>query len=294
MPERSFSVTAQRISLLITAVFLVPLFSWSQTVDSIIEGNFSIRLGGHRSGRLEWPENTVTAIRAFSGRWKQALIEVDVQTTADGKLILLHDLDVDSVTNGSGVAMLMQFEALRALDAGWQFTRDRKEYPYRGQGVVIPTLQEALAAAPDHPFLIEMKDGAEVAKATAAAIREACAEQRCFVATVNPVTLAEFKSEAPEIATCYDVLDAAEAIAALRNGAWDSYTPPHRMFVLSLELQKQFDLSWEELRRFQERGILLCFFTVNREDEMKHLESHGVDCILTDYPARLAAVLGYE
>jgi len=27
---------------------------------------------------------------------------------------------------------------------------------------------------------------------------------------------------------------------------------------------------------------------------MKHLESHGVDCILTDYPARLAAVLGYE
>lgn len=282
------------ILLLSLTLFLTALHAPAQDTESIHKGAFSIRLGGHRSGRLEYPENTVTAIEAFSKTWPEALVEVDVQTSADGQVILLHDLEVDNVTNGTGIAMLMSFEELRSLDAGWHFTHDKKSYPYRDKGVVIPTLQEALAAAPDHPFLIEMKDGSGLGRATAKAIREMGAEKRCFVASVNPTILAEFKETAPEIATCYDILDAAEAIMALREGDWDSYTPKHQMFVLSSEVREGLEISWEELHLFQEKGVLLCFFTVNRKEEMEYLLAHKVDCILTDYPSRLAAILGYE
>jgi glycerophosphoryl diester phosphodiesterase len=277
--------------LLLSIVFLLSLPAVGQSIESIHRGDFSILLGGHRSGRLEFPENTVTAIEAFSQAWPEALVEVDVQMTADGRLILLHDLDVDGVTNGSGVAMLMPFAEIRALDAGWRFTRDSATYPYRGQGVVIPTLQEALKAAPNHPFLIEMKHGEGVARATAAAIKEVGAEARCYVATVNPAYLEEFKEAALEVATCYDVIDASEAIVAIREGRWERYTPPHRMLVLSSEVREKLSITWEELRHFQKRGILLCFFTVNRREEMEYLIDHGVDCILTDYPSRLAALL---
>ncbi|NLN94443.1 MAG: hypothetical protein GX130_14245 [Candidatus Hydrogenedens sp.] len=287
----------KKILLMILSCAAASLFSFvaeAQDTESIRKGEFSIQLGGHRSGRLEYPENTVAAIEAFSKAWPTALVEVDVQTTADGRVILLHDLNVDGVTNGTGVAMMMNFETLRTLDAGWHFTHDKKSYPYRDQGIVIPTLQEALAAAPNHPFLIEMKDGKGLGRATAKAIRELGAENRCYVASVNPVILAEFKETAPEIATCYDVLDAAEALTALREGAWESYRPKHEMLVLSSALREEMELSWEELRCFQRRGVLLCFFTVNRKEEMEYLLAHEVDCILTDYPSRLAALLGYD
>jgi len=71
----------------------------------------------HRGEHLHHPENTMPAFEE-AVRLGADYIEVDVRTTADGKLVLSHDATVDRCTNGTGEVAKMTFEQVRALDAG--------------------------------------------------------------------------------------------------------------------------------------------------------------------------------
>ena len=249
-------------------------------------------LGAHRCGRGEWPENTLLAVTEASRRWPDILLEVDAQLSADGHVVLIHDFDVDRTTNGSGYVGGKTLEELRALDAAWHFSPDDgKTCPYRGAGVVIPTLDEALAAAPKHRFMIELKDGIGIGKAVAEVILKAGASDRCILASLSPAYLEEFHRYAPEAATSFDLLSAADMLVALRGGPWESYTPAHRVLALSPELQERFALTPEEFSRMRAKGILISMFTLNKPEEMRQAIDNGVDNILTDRPSVLAELL---
>jgi glycerophosphoryl diester phosphodiesterase len=71
----------------------------------------------HRGEHLHHPENTMPAFEE-AVRLGADYIEVDVRTTADGKLVLSHDGNVDRCTNGKGEVARMTFDQIRALDAG--------------------------------------------------------------------------------------------------------------------------------------------------------------------------------
>src|SRR5262249_25532813 len=71
----------------------------------------------HRGDHLHPPENTMPAFEEAI-RLGADYIEVDVRTTADGKLILSHDATLNRCTNGQGEVSKMTFDELRALDAG--------------------------------------------------------------------------------------------------------------------------------------------------------------------------------
>jgi glycerophosphoryl diester phosphodiesterase len=71
----------------------------------------------HRGEHLHHPENTMPAFEE-AVRLGADYIEVDVRTTADGKLVLSHDGSVDRCTNGKGEVARMTFDEIRALDAG--------------------------------------------------------------------------------------------------------------------------------------------------------------------------------
>lgn len=93
----------------------------------------------HRGEHLHHPENTVPAYREAI-RLGADYFEVDVQTTSDGKLVLMHDGTVDRCTNGRGKISEMTFDQVRALDAGMK----------RGAafaGTKVPTFDEALELA---------------------------------------------------------------------------------------------------------------------------------------------------
>ncbi len=252
----------------------------------------SILLGAHRGGKHVWPENTVFAFQKAAERWPHVLLELDVHVTVDGHAVVIHDESVDRTTNGTGLVRLMTLEDIQALDAAWHFTLDGGEtFPYRGQGITVPTLQEALEAAPNHLFLIEMKDGEDIARATSEAIRSVNAQDRCILAAVPPPFIQEANRLAPEIATCYDVISGSTMIFALRDGNWDSYEPAHEMLALSPALKRRFDLTSEEIARIREKGILVLLFTINDPDEMQHFLDVGVDGILSDAPDKLAALI---
>lgn len=91
----------------------------------------------HRGEHLERPENTMPAFQEAI-RVGADYIEVDVRTTADGKLVLSHDATVDRCTDGNGRVDSMTFEQIEALDAG-----AKKGYP----GTRIPTLDQVLDLA---------------------------------------------------------------------------------------------------------------------------------------------------
>ena len=69
----------------------------------------------HRGEHLHHPENTLPAYRAAIEAGAD-FIEVDVRTTSDGKLVMMHDRTVDSMTNGKGPVKEMTFAQVRALD----------------------------------------------------------------------------------------------------------------------------------------------------------------------------------
>lgn len=87
----------------------------------------------HRGEHLHHPENTIAAY-AEAIRLGVDFFEVDVRTSADGKLVLSHDNTVDRCTNGKGKVSDMTFDQLQALDAGLPNTK-------------IPTFDQALDLA---------------------------------------------------------------------------------------------------------------------------------------------------
>src|ERR1051326_5020446 len=93
----------------------------------------------HRGEHLRHPENTLPAFRSAIEAGAD-FIEVDVRTTSDGKLVLMHDATVDRCTNGHGEVAKMTFEEIRKLDAG---AKSGTEFA----GTRAPTFQEVLELA---------------------------------------------------------------------------------------------------------------------------------------------------
>jgi glycerophosphoryl diester phosphodiesterase len=93
----------------------------------------------HRGEHLAHPENTLPAFQAAIDAGAD-YFELDVRTTSDGRLVLLHDATVDRTTNGSGRVRDLTFDQIRALDAGAKFNPNFT-------GTKVPSLEEALTLA---------------------------------------------------------------------------------------------------------------------------------------------------
>lgn len=93
----------------------------------------------HRGEHRAHPENTLPAIQAAIDAGAD-FVELDVRTTSDGHLVLMHDGKVDRTTNGAGLVREMTFDQIRALDAGSKFSP-------QFAGTRVPSFAEALALA---------------------------------------------------------------------------------------------------------------------------------------------------
>lgn len=85
---------------------------------------------GHRGAAAYAPENTILSITRATEIGVD-FVEIDVQASCDGVLVLMHDKRVDRTTDGTGYVREMSWDAIRQL-------RDTKE------GQLIPRLEDAL------------------------------------------------------------------------------------------------------------------------------------------------------
>ncbi|HXV76184.1 MAG TPA: glycerophosphodiester phosphodiesterase family protein, partial [Candidatus Polarisedimenticolaceae bacterium] len=100
---------------------------------------------GHRGAAGEAPENTLAGF-ARALELGATVIEADVRLTADAVPVMIHDSTIDRTTNGRGTVAAMTFDGLQRLDAGFSFSADGgASYPFRGCGVRVPSLAQALA-----------------------------------------------------------------------------------------------------------------------------------------------------
>jgi glycerophosphoryl diester phosphodiesterase len=256
----------------------------------------SIALGAHRGGRGLWPESTMSAFREAYRRWPRIVLETDARLTSDGKIVLLHDATVDRTTDGSGPIEGMSLDEARRLDAGYRFTTDDgKTFPFRAQGIAIPTLSEALEALPEARFEVEIKGGVAVAEGVIKVIQSAKAENRVLLASIVPASMQRVRRSVPEVATCYSTLEAAHLLNVLRGrddeSSWVEYRPRADVLSLFSNMVKQFRITPEEIRAVEGKGIHVQLHTINNPQEMRDTLTSGVTSILTDYPDRLFEVI---
>ena len=112
---------------------------------------------GHRGNRAHAPENTIESFAQAVAAGADA-IEFDVHVSADGIAVVHHDPTLMRTTDGTGQIARLNYDALRRVDAGANFTKDGRTYPYRGAGHRIPRFEEVVEAFPSTPLLIEIKD----------------------------------------------------------------------------------------------------------------------------------------
>ncbi|MBT9330602.1 glycerophosphodiester phosphodiesterase [Paracidobacterium acidisoli] len=126
------------LTLLIGTTF-ASLCGFAQAGPATGSSPRKIMVIAHRGEHLKHPENTLPAFQAAVDAGAD-YFELDVRTTSDGKLVLMHDSTVDRTTNGTGAVHDMTFDQIRALDAGSKFSP-------AFAGTKVPTLDEAFDLA---------------------------------------------------------------------------------------------------------------------------------------------------
>jgi len=243
----------------------------------------------HRGGSGLAPENTLAAFRQAVDDWGADMIELDVHATADGACVVIHDPTVDRTTDGSGRVDRMTLAELQELDAGYRFTPDGgATYPFRGQGVRIPTIDEVLEALPGVRLTVEVKTGA-AQEPLFAALRRHGAEQRVIVAAEHESSRTLFaRYPGPTSASFRQVLRFYILDRLHLTRFW-------RASVVAVQIPEKWQgrqiLTPGLVRSFHRRGLAVHIWTVDEVDDMERLLDWGVDGIVTDRPDRLADLL---
>lgn len=237
---------------------------------------------GHRGGAALGPENTLAAIEAGLAAGADG-VEVDIRMTADGALVLMHDPDVDRTTNGTGRIDDSTLEQIRALDAGYRFSLDAA-HPYRGAGIIVPTLEEVLERVPpERLMVIEVRghpweaghDPSEPVAHAAAALLSETEKCRVVVSSFNPIALQVVREAAPGVRTAvltHPAFDLGSNLGAAVSGGHDECHVPASLldaaFVSEAHAAAKRVVAW----------------TVQDQDVLRGFALWGVDGVISDDP----------
>lgn len=283
----------------------------------------------HRGGRGEFPQNTLEAFYNAYSVDKNVVMETDVNITKDGVLILLHDQLLDGTTNVTGYASDWNYSDLidRRVDFGYDnptedcvLAGERKHFSVDGvdkyptdvkypDGVeprddevfLATTLEELIVAFPENLISVEIKQSGELGlKAVTEAVRllhKHNAFDRVILVSFHSEITNEFvrlkkSAEVPnDFMFSPGIIGIAKFYALYTLGLDHLYL--ENVSVLQIPMEEYgFNFAAADLiAAAHEKDIAVQYWTINDEDEMRHLIEIGADGIMTDYPSKLKAVL---
>ena len=86
------------------------------------------------AGSALYPTDTLYALKQYAAMGVD-ILEMDVNMTSDGQIILIHDNTIDRTTDGTGDVSGMTLAQIQSYDAGYYWSQNNgKTYPFRGQG----------------------------------------------------------------------------------------------------------------------------------------------------------------
>lgn len=249
----------------------------------------------HRGGADLAPENTMAAFQNAVDLGVD-ILELDVHTTADGTVVVIHDESVDRTTDGTGAVHDSTLADLRQLDAGYDFSPDNGQtFPFRGQGIGIPTLEEVFAAFPDMRINVEIKQSdPPIEAAVLEVIERAGAQQRVLVGSEYDDVMARFRSLAPDIATSAATNEVRNFYLAQLLRVSAIYRPLADAFQVPEYSGSTHVVTPSFVDAAHHHGVKVHVWTVNDAETMQRLLDIGVDGIITDRPDVALEVVGAQ
>ncbi len=229
-------------------------------IDELRKKPFSIV--GHRGAAGVKPENTVSSILyAYSNG--ADVVEVDVRSTRDGFLILLHDEDFSRVSGTS----------IRPRDVSYEWVKENLKV----MGEEVAELSEVVSLVKklNKYLLIEVKEPDTTSKVVEVVSMEGAVNEVAVISFFDEV-LRVVKEVEPEIATGLIYSKPPGRIVDARSLGAEIVLPKHY-----LATEKAVDLA-------HRLGLTVVAWTVNDLITVAELVKRGVDAIASDYPDKLA------
>lgn len=265
-----------------------PFFAGSQTPLVI----------AHQGGERLFPSETMFTF-AQAVALGVDVLEMDVHSTADGVLVLMHDATVDRTTNGRGAIKEMTFAEIQTLDAGYYWTDDDGQtYPYRDQGIVVPALEEVFQTYPDMRYNIEIKQQEpSIVRPFCDLIHQYQKQDQVLMATFHAEVMAEFRQVCPDVATAMVEQEILPLWLLSKVGLEELYSPAGEAIqaplTFSLPVFGEVDvMTGQFIEAAHRRNVQVHAWTVDDPADMERLIAAGIDGIITDRPDRLLAVVG--
>lgn len=228
------------------------------------------KIFAHRGYSGKYPENTMIA-------FKKALecgvdgIELDVQLTKDGEVVIIHDETIDRTTTGKGFVVDYTYEELEKFDASFKF----KDLGFNK----IPTLREYFQLVKDYDIVtnVELKTGINeylgIEEKVWELIKEYNLEKKVIISSFNHFSVMRMKKIAPQLK--YGFLSEDWIIDA------GKYTHSHGVQCYHPRFNNLVPDVIKELKKY---NLEINTWTVNLEEDMRHLYSNNIDVIITNYP----------
>lgn len=292
-----------------------PVETYPESTNQYITEYLEPDISAHRSGAGIAPQNTLMAFENIIERsdvFGVDTLEFDVQITADGELVLLHDLTYDGTTNAveafgrkNVFVSSVTLEEAQVLNLGENFDING-EYPYRGlRGEDIPynlrvvtcdeiiDFVEANKNGKEYNYVIEIKsigiNGYKAVDKLYSIITERGLQNKVIWSTFAPDVSAYMKLNYPEISRTADAIEAIQFYFYFRMG-WDLQDVKPSYVALQIPygssaLDNIINLGTREMINYaHSNNVALQYWTINSEDEVRLLAENGADCIMTDYP----------
>ncbi len=235
----------------------------------------------HRGASGYAPENTMASIyKALE--MNADYVEIDVHLSKDGKVMVIHDKDLNRTTTGSGLVADHTLEELKQLDAGsW--------YSEEFAGEQIPTLSEVIAATNGKSvLLIELKIGnveyEGIEEKIDSIIKAHSAEGWCEIQSFYDHFLEGFIALQPNYKVHKLIVGKIPFLPIYFDHKWRFGALMHwKNKVAGINPNHKF-ASFRFVNRLHKNGYTCFTWTVNKPEQMKALQLKGIDGLITNYP----------
>jgi glycerophosphoryl diester phosphodiesterase len=250
----------------------------------------------HQGGDGIWPGDTMYAFEKAVELGVDVL-EMDAHITKDGVIVLMHDEKVDRTTDGTGLIEEMTLAELKKLDAAYKWSSDGGQtFPYRGQGVTVPTLEELFQKFPQMRYTIEIKKTANpIQKPFCELIRKYNMQDKVLVASFHDQAIADFRAECPEVATSGGRSEVTKFVILGKIFLSGLISPQYQALQVPWDPEESMNIpvmTERFVRESHAKNIAVEPWTVDDPELMKTYIQWGVDGIITDRPDLLMEVLG--
>ena len=287
------------LSILLLIYVALFTISWLIPVQQI-EPNFDFDrpvVIAHQGGDGLRPSNTMAAFE-HAVELGADVLEMDIHSTKDGVIVVIHDATVDRTTDGTGRVQELTFAELQSLDAGyhWPTLADeshRTDRPFRDQGITVPSLEEVFIAFPDMPMNIEIK------QKEPSIVPQFCellkkydriGPNKTLVPSFHAETITEFREACPGVPTAVVQNEVITFFVLNKLQLHRIWAPPAEAFQVPRESAGLTVITPSFVSNLQKHDVIVHPWTINSESEMVRMLEMGVDGIITDYPDKLLEI----